>query len=726
MKGSTQRGYLAALLFAIATPIAGSMAAGDTSLQEALERAARARRLGEKTHAVGLYTEILARDPGNRVALYNTGILLENAGELPRAAGIWMQALQADPADLFAYEHLVRSVAGGSALEELIAVEARSLEGQPEAYVRRLRLAVALQQAGRSGEALSHLERVLTQHPASNVAYVLLKDTFASRDEWLAYVDGVSRRAAQADAPTNLKLLHIRLLLERGRVAEADGLAKSMAAESEMARSLLSQAGLIRVDEPARADQAEGTARLVKVEPPAEPEETIRRNGAVAGQADKEDERVVTLAPRPARDDPPPDFGPDNPRSAPLFLERSRIALEARDDVRAVAELRRALHAAPLRLQPRMTLSLLLEQQGRAAEARVVLMGPVEISPWDLYQQAWRSVRDEFIDPDHNGADIYLERSRARRTVRTAEQAKQEIMALQSALGDRYARLFTPELFAHYLLSPNAGLRIRDSGERTPAARPWVDIPAEAFSIHLRPGAPTGRRPQEGSMPSSRAGRPPAAAARDPGVRAAQVKAAMPPGATASDVRPSIGYLALPSLAGIDVARQVEKALASLNTANGLILDLRGNRGGDAAHAVEVAAQFLPQETLVATYLTRRGGQLQLTRDAGPHRPAGPLMVLVDGKTASAAEMLAVALRDQAGATLAGRRTAGKGVGQKALLLADGSGLSITRLELRSPAGTRWDGVGLAPDFPIPGAADDDAVDLAARELLRAYSRLKR
>jgi carboxyl-terminal processing protease len=102
------------------------------------------------------------------------------------------------------------------------------------------------------------------------------------------------------------------------------------------------------------------------------------------------------------------------------------------------------------------------------------------------------------------------------------------------------------------------------------------------------------------------------------------------------------------------------------------------------------------------------------------------LIVLVDRGTASAAEILAAAVRAGAGATLVGERTAGKGIGQKALLLADGSGLSLTRLRLEGPDGTTWQGTGLVPDLevgPIPTTDDgpgsaDLALDRARRLIL--------
>ena len=278
--------------------------------------------------------------------------------------------------------------------------------------------------------------------------------------------------------------------------------------------------------------------------------------------------------------------------------------------------------------------------------------------------------------------------------------------------------------------------------------RPWIDIPPEEFpeptpraderSAPARSDADDDResnRPEEArSSPLERPGMPvirlkearspgdrSAAAyyARDPKVRSAQYPVVSLVGATVPDPDARIGYVSVPSLAAIDVSRQVERALAHLKGVVGLILDLRGNRGGDAAHAVEVAAQFLPGGSPVATYITRRGGQLQVTRGEGPQRPAIPVAVLIDGTTASAAEMLAAALRDRGGAFLVGARTAGKGVGQKAVLLPDGSGLSLTRFQLRSPSGERWDETGLAPDVAADAMTDPDVVRVAATEIMR-------
>ncbi|MFQ5718713.1 MAG: S41 family peptidase [Acidobacteriota bacterium] len=786
--------------------------------------ASDARQQGDIARAVTLYDALLAADPADREARYNAGILREIRGDAAGAVNIWMQALIDDPANLFAYEHLVHDLAGTPHLDDLVEAETIRLTRRPDDEVRRLRLALALQGAGRLDESVAELETVLLDHPASNIAYTFLKDGFRTREDWLAYVRDVGERAGPASAPTNLKVLHIRLLLERGAVAQAASLAGPVAGESEEAHRLLARAGLLTIDEAAAA--IAGSLASDAADPASssgsspDTPVTTEKDGAspsVRGVTAEPDTGIVNLAPAPADESLPPDFGPDNPRSVPLHLARSRAALADRAEATAMAELRQVLRASPLALQPRMTLSLLLAGQGRDGEARAILRGAVAISPWDLYQQVWRIVRDEFHDPDFNGVDIYRRRDEARARIRSVADAKNEIAALLAALDDRWARMFAPALFANYLLAPNAAppaTAERAAGPRT--ARPWITVPEEAYGDDdpertapspadadghgadevraggstaggtaaggdhagrsaatgpadanghsgVRPGStnnstetisaaetsvadlagagdggssPAGDQPAgdppahpgETAVPilpvdstprAGRAARVATAFAQDPRVRSARYPLATLVPETGADPHASIGYLSIPTLAGPDVARQVERALAQLTPVAGVIVDLRHNRGGDATFAVEVAAQFLPAGSLVTTYLTRRGGQLQLTREAGPFRPTGPLAVLVDGTTASAAELLAAALRDQARAVLVGERTAGKGVGQKAVLLADGSGLSLTRFELRAPAGERWDRAGLTPAVPISGTAETGAVRVAARALAR-------
>ena len=153
--------------------------------------------------------------------------------------------------------------------------------------------------------------------------------------------------------------------------------------------------------------------------------------------------------------------------------------------------------------------------------------------------------------------------------------------------------------------------------------------------------------------------------------------------------------------------------------ARALVLDLRGNGGGLMGSASAVAGRFVPVSP-IAWQEDGHGGRHAYDRPADQAAVDWPLVVLVDRGTASAAEVVAAALRDAGGARLVGQRTYGKGSVQYVRELGDGSGLTITAARLVSPAGTRLDQGGLTPDVAVdaPGTdAADPALDQALRLL---------
>ena len=117
-----------------------------------------------------------------------------------------------------------------------------------------------------------------------------------------------------------------------------------------------------------------------------------------------------------------------------------------------------------------------------------------------------------------------------------------------------------------------------------------------------------------------------------------------------------------------------------------LVLDLQGNPGGTLSSALDVAAMFLPYDARLLRILTRRKTHVYRGRHPNPDLVI-PLLVLTDGNTASASEILAAALRDGNRAQLAGTRTLGKNIAQAIVSLSDETALSLTIAEFRSPAG---------------------------------------
>ncbi|WP_405582198.1 S41 family peptidase [Streptomyces sp. NBC_01190] len=152
------------------------------------------------------------------------------------------------------------------------------------------------------------------------------------------------------------------------------------------------------------------------------------------------------------------------------------------------------------------------------------------------------------------------------------------------------------------------------------------------------------------------------------------------------------------------VGAQVEQAAKAAEAAKrGVLLDLRGNSGGLVTEAVAVASVFL-DGGLVATYDVH--GQQRALYAAQGGDTAVPLVVLVDGGTMSAAEMLAGALQDRGRAVVMGSRTFGKGAVQMPSTLPDGSVAELTVGHYDLPGGRDVDGEGITPDVRVPDGQD--------------------
>jgi carboxyl-terminal processing protease len=162
--------------------------------------------------------------------------------------------------------------------------------------------------------------------------------------------------------------------------------------------------------------------------------------------------------------------------------------------------------------------------------------------------------------------------------------------------------------------------------------------------------------------------------------------------------------------------KDFDKVLGELSMTGrlrGVVLDVRHNPGGVLEAAVEVADALLDSGNIVSA--TGRTAEANFRMDAsrGQLLEGVPLVLLINGASASAAEILAGALKDNGRARLVGRRTYGKGVVQSVLPLADGRALKLTTSRYVTPAGVSIDETGIEPDVLLPGA---DVMPIAARE----------
>jgi carboxyl-terminal processing protease len=158
----------------------------------------------------------------------------------------------------------------------------------------------------------------------------------------------------------------------------------------------------------------------------------------------------------------------------------------------------------------------------------------------------------------------------------------------------------------------------------------------------------------------------------------------------------------------------------------GLVIDLRNNPGGVLEASVQIADAFLDREKLnheaLIVYTKGRiaGGQIKEKAHSGDILNGAPIVVLVNGGSASASEIVAGALQDHHRAVVLGTQTFGKGSVQTVLPLKDNRGLKLTTMLYYTPAGRSIQADGIKPDIIVQNlkvpAADNDATSLLIRE----------
>jgi len=178
-----------------------------------------------------------------------------------------------------------------------------------------------------------------------------------------------------------------------------------------------------------------------------------------------------------------------------------------------------------------------------------------------------------------------------------------------------------------------------------------------------------------------------------------------------------VGYVALSSFSQ-GAGQRVRQAIAGLQRrgAQWIVFDLRDNGGGLVSEARNVASDFLPAGKTVVTTQGLHSAK-QIVRAGGGAPTRLPLVVLVNGNTASASEIVTGALQDYRRATVIGTRTFGKGVVQTVLPLSGGTELKITIASYRTPLGRDINHKGLEPTIVVGRHAGAGADPVLARAL---------
>ena len=168
-----------------------------------------------------------------------------------------------------------------------------------------------------------------------------------------------------------------------------------------------------------------------------------------------------------------------------------------------------------------------------------------------------------------------------------------------------------------------------------------------------------------------------------------------------------IGYIAVSEFDSVTYD-QFEAALEELESQGmqGLVIDLRGNPGGNLTTVTDMLKLLLPEGTIVSTK-DKYGNTEEITCD-GKHEFTKPLAVLVNQYSASASEIFSGAIQDYGTGTIVGMTTYGKGVVQQLMDLGDGTCLKVTIAEYYTPSGRSINGTGVEPDVEVEYEYDEN------------------
>ena len=190
------------------------------------------------------------------------------------------------------------------------------------------------------------------------------------------------------------------------------------------------------------------------------------------------------------------------------------------------------------------------------------------------------------------------------------------------------------------------------------------------------------------------------------------------------EMKGEIGYIQITSFDDVTV-HQFEEAYADLKVQGmkGMIIDVRSNPGGLLTSVLDISRQILPKGLIVYTE-DKYGQKNEYTCD-GENQIDIPLVVLINGNSASASEILAGAVKDYGIGTIVGTTTYGKGVVQNIFALSDGSAVKLTISNYFTPNGNNIHGIGVVPDVEVELDVDkyyDEDVDTQIEKALEVLN----
>ncbi|MDJ0580344.1 carboxyl-terminal processing protease CtpC [Crocosphaera sp.] len=346
-------------------------------------------------------------------------------------------------------------------------------------------------------------------------------------------------------------------------------------------------------------------------------------------------------------------------------------------------------------------------------------------NPKRLVDEVWQVINDTYVDGTFNQVDwraVRQEYVGKSKTYNSKEEAYKAIREMLEQLGDPYTRFMDPEEFKNMQIDTSGeltgvGIQItkdEETKELTVVA-PIEDTPAFEAGILAKDvitkinGKTTEGMEVEDAVklirgkPGSKVTLTIRRAEEEFNYPIIRARIELHPVKARIEETPSgkVGYIRLTQFSA-QASKEMRDAIREAEAAkvNGYILDLRSNPGGLLYSSVEIARMWLDEGRIVST--VSRNGEVEAQRATNRALTDKPLVIMVDGGSASASEILSGALQDNNRATLVGTKTFGKGLVQSVRRLGDGtSGLAVTIAKYLTPSGRDINKQGIEPDIIV-------------------------
>lgn len=339
-----------------------------------------------------------------------------------------------------------------------------------------------------------------------------------------------------------------------------------------------------------------------------------------------------------------------------------------------------------------------------------------QVSPQKLFDHTWQIIKNEYYDPNFNKQYWVRWKNHYRGKIKTEEDAKVAIDTMLESLDDPYSRFLTKREFAEQnssitskisgigvnIVNESGKIRIINVMENTPAQ--FADLKVDDIIVAINGIKASGLSLAEVSNlvkgPVNSFVNIDILRNNDL-LKKRIIRKEISIKTVKSSIDKNIGYIQLASFISASTPNEFLEALENTNDTEGLIIDLRGNTGGLLPNAVFISNLFIPKGKIVSI-VGRNGYHYDIMAQDTNVNIDKPIVLLVDGTSASASEIFSGAMKDYHRAKLIGTKTYGKGMVQKIIPMPNETGLNLTVAKYLTPKGKDINKLGINPDIEMP------------------------